>query len=207
MTKLFSNSIKKIVSTCLILLPLFIQAQIFQPVKWSASTENKTGQSATIVLKATIDKGWHLYAQHIDEGGPIPTEFEFLNQKGNYTLIGETSEEKGIENFDEIFEMNIKYFENEAVFKQQIKLLNKSLNAVEAEVTFMVCDDAKCLPPDTISIPISLIGETTYQKEEKETKSVFQTSFPPNTDKKTTFTKIVFYLNFLTFYFYLTSFS
>jgi len=191
MTKLFSNSIKKIVSTCLILLPLFIQAQIFQPVKWSASTENKTGQSATIVLKATIDKGWHLYAQHIDEGGPIPTEFEFLNQKGNYTLIGETSEEKGIENFDEIFEMNIKYFENEAVFKQQIKLLNKSLNAVEAEVTFMVCDDAKCLPPDTISIPISLIGETTYQKEEKETKSVFQTSFPPNSDKTTTTEKPV----------------
>jgi thiol:disulfide interchange protein DsbD len=166
-------------------LPFFVQAQIFQPVKWSASVENKTDQSATIVLKATIDKGWHLYAQHIDEGGPIPTEFEFLKQEGNFSLSGETSEEKGIEKFDSIFEMNIKYFENEAVFKQPIKLLNKSLNNIEAEATFMVCDDTKCLPPDTVRIPVSLTGEITYQKEEKETKSVFQTSFPTETEKST----------------------
>ncbi len=172
-------------------LPLFTQAQIYQPVKWSATAENKTDQSATIVLKATIDKGWHLYAQHIDEGGPIPTEFEFLKQEGNYNLVGETSEEKGIEKFDAIFEMNIKYFEIEAVFKQQIKLLNKSINAVEVEVTFMVCDDTKCLPPDTVSIPVSLTGEITYQKEAKETKSVFQTSFPTETVKNTNQEKFV----------------
>ncbi|PKP43819.1 MAG: thiol:disulfide interchange protein [Bacteroidetes bacterium HGW-Bacteroidetes-13] len=177
---------KQIITACLIVLPLFVQAQIFQPVKWSATAENKTDQSATIVLKATIDKGWHLYAQHIDEGGPIPTEFEFLKQEGNYGLVGETSEEKGIEQFDAIFEMNIKYFENEAVFKQQIKLLNKSLNTVEVDVTFMVCDDTKCLPPDTVSIPVSLTGEITYQKEVQETKSVFQTSFPTETVKNTT---------------------
>lgn len=175
----------------MIVLPLFTQAQIYQPVKWSATAENKTDQSATIVLKATIDKGWHLYAQHIDEGGPIPTEFEFLKQEGNYNLVGETSEEKGIEKFDAIFEMNIKYFEIEAVFKQQIKLLNKSINAVEVEVTFMVCDDTKCLPPDTVSIPVSLTGEITYQKEAKETKSVFQTSFPTETVKNTNQEKFV----------------
>lgn len=170
----------------MIVLPLFVQAQIFQPVKWSATVENKTDQSATLVLKATIDKGWHLYAQHIDEGGPIPTEFDFLKQEGNYSLVGETSEEKGIEKFDAIFEMNIKYFENEAVFKQQIKLLNKSLNTVEVDVIFMVCDDTKCLPPDTVSIPVSLTGGITYQKEAQETKSVFQTSFPTETVKNTT---------------------
>ncbi len=186
MKNVFSISIKQIITACLIVLPLFVQAQIFQPVKWSATAENKTDQSATIVLKATIDKGWHLYAQHIDEGGPIPTEFEFLKQEGNYGLVGETSEEKGIEKFDAIFEMNIKYFENEAVFKQQIKLLNKSLNTVEVDVTFMVCDDTKCLPPDTVSIPVSLTGEITYQKEVQETKSVFQTSFPTETVKNTT---------------------
>jgi len=186
MKNVFSISIKQIITACLIVLPLFVQAQIFQPVKWSATAENKTDQSATIVLKATIDKGWHLYAQHIDEGGPIPTEFEFLKQEGNYGLVGETSEEKGIEQFDAIFEMNIKYFENEAVFKQQIKLLNKSLNTVEVDVTFMVCDDTKCLPPDTVSIPVSLTGEITYQKEVQETKSVFQTSFPTETVKNTT---------------------
>ncbi|MDP2058536.1 MAG: cytochrome c biogenesis protein CcdA [Flavobacteriaceae bacterium] len=191
MKNTFSISIKQIISICLIVLPLFTQAQIYQPVKWSATAENKTDQSATIVLKATIDKGWHLYAQHIDEGGPIPTEFEFLKQEGNYNLVGETSEEKGIEKFDAIFEMNIKYFEIEAVFKQQIKLLNKSINAVEVEVTFMVCDDTKCLPPDTVSIPVSLTGEITYQKEAKETKSVFQTSFPTETVKNTNQEKFV----------------
>jgi thiol:disulfide interchange protein DsbD len=185
MKNIFPISIKQIIAICLFVLPFFVQAQIFQPVKWSASVENKTDQSATIVLKATIDKGWHLYAQHIDEGGPIPTEFEFLKQEGNFSLSGETSEEKGIEKFDSIFEMNIKYFENEAVFKQPIKLLNKSLNNIEAEATFMVCDDTKCLPPDTVRIPVSLTGEITYQKEEKETKSVFQTSFPTETEKST----------------------
>lgn len=191
MKKSFSPTIKKIVSTCLIILPFLIQAQIFQPVKWSASVENKTDQSAIIVLKATIDQSWHLYSQFIKEGGPIPTGFEFLNQKGNYSLIGETSEEKGVEKFDAIFEMNIKYFENEAVFKQQIKLLNPSLNTIEAEVTFMVCDDTKCLSPETVSVPVSLTGETTFQKEEKETKSVFQTSFPAEIKKNATTEKPV----------------
>lgn len=186
MTNFFSISLKKIIPACLVLLPLYTQAQIFQPVKWSASAENKTGQSATIVLKATIDKGWHLYAQHIDEGGPIPTTFEFLDQKGNYALSGETSEERGVEKFDSIFGMNIKYFENEAVFKQPVKLLDKSLKTIEAEVTFMVCDDTKCLPPDTVGIPVSLTGETTFQKEkEEEPTSVFQTSFPVGTEKNT----------------------
>lgn len=166
---------------CLMVFPLFIQAQIFQPVKWSATVQNKADQSATIVLKAIIDKGWHLYAQNIDEGGPIPTGFEFLKQEGNYSLSGETSEEKGIEKFDPIFEMNIKYFENEAVFKQPIKLLNKSLSTIETEVTFMVCDDTKCLPPDTVSIPVSLTNEITHKKEEKDTKRVFQTSFTTKT--------------------------
>lgn len=175
----------------MIVLPFLIQAQIFQPVKWSASVENKTDQSTTIILKATIDQSWHLYSQFIQEGGPIPTGFEFLNQKENYSLIGETSEEKGVEKFDAIFEMNIKYFENEAVFKQQIKLLNPSLNTIEAEVTFMVCDDTKCLSPETVSVPVSLTGETTFQKEEKEIKSVFQTSFPVETKKNTTTEKPV----------------
>jgi hypothetical protein len=54
----------------LLICPLMVLAQIQRPVKWSFSAEKK-GSKATLILKAKIDAGWHVYSQDLPVGGPI----------------------------------------------------------------------------------------------------------------------------------------
>lgn len=123
------------------------QAQIYDPVEWSTSVE-KVEQSEDeyqLIFSAEIEEGWHLYAQDVPEGGPVPTTFLFQENE-SYDLIGNTQEEEGITLNDPVFEMQIKYFEDQAVFQQKVKLL-KDTAIINVSVEFMVCDDERCLPP------------------------------------------------------------
>ena len=70
------------------------QAQIFEPVEWEYIVENRNGNEATLVFKANIDKGWHVYTQNItDPMGPIPTTFTF-KKSDDFELLGKPSEMK-----------------------------------------------------------------------------------------------------------------
>ncbi len=132
--------------------------QIQRPVKWSFSIDQK-GSSATLILKAKIDKGWHLYAQDIASGGPIPTSFKFVPDK-NYTLDGKTAEPFAEEIFDPNFEMKVKYYGEEVSFRQKIKINTKSAFEVKGTLEFMVCNDQMCLPPEEQEFSISVKGES-----------------------------------------------
>ncbi len=125
-------------------------AQIYDPIKWSTSVEKITDTDFNLVVKVSIEDKWHLYSQDVPEDGPIPTSFAFEKSK-DYELIGDTSEDKGHTVNDPVFNMKIKYFENNATFKQRIKLLN-SVKIISGEVEFMVCDDANCLPPTIVDL-------------------------------------------------------
>ncbi len=148
----------------LILVSLASFSQPLDPIKWSSSIEKESENVYILYFKATLDSGWHLYSQNEAEGdeiAPTPTEFTFNSTSDSYELIGETIEPKGIEKFDPIFEMDVKYFENEVTFSQKIKIIDKNIKSVNAEVFFSVCDDEKCLAPDTIEFALNLSGKKT----------------------------------------------
>ena len=135
----------------------FGNTEIFEPVEWSTSISKK-GDTYEVSIKAIIDEGWHLYSQNeVEAGGPIPTEFSFPNADGNFEVLGSTKEPEGKELFDPVFEMDIKYFEDEVTFTQDIKFINSPIS-VEAEVFFMVCDDERCLAPQSVPFVITLDG-------------------------------------------------
>ncbi|MBE0422479.1 MAG: thioredoxin family protein [Lutibacter sp.] len=126
-------------------------SQIHDPVKWSTSAEKISDTEYDLITTATIEAKWHLYSQNVPADGPIPTSFLF--KKGaDFKLVGKTSEEKGVTVHDPVFDMEIKYFENKAVFKQRVKINNSKAFKILGEVEFMVCDDASCLPPTTIDL-------------------------------------------------------
>ncbi|WP_103866331.1 thioredoxin family protein [Aquimarina sp. I32.4] len=142
-------------------------SQTLDPVKWKASVQNETEDVYTLSFEATLDKGWHLYSQKEaqgDEIAPTPTEFTYNTTPETYILIGETIEPKGIEKFDNIFEMNVKYFEDKVTFTQKIKRIDNNLKEVKAEVFFSVCDDEKCLAPETVDFIINLSGKAVENK-------------------------------------------
>lgn len=124
---------------------------MYNPVKWSTQVEKISDSEYKLISIATIEKGSHLYAQNIPEGGPIPTEFTYANKDKNYKLLGETEEEEGITVNDAVFEMEIKYFEDTAIFEQNIQLVN-SIDKISGSVLFMACDDEKCTPPTDVEL-------------------------------------------------------
>ena len=138
---------------------LGIFSQIENPLQWSTSVEKVSDTEYILVSKATIEEGWHLYAQEVPEDGPIPTTFSFDTKKENFSLIGKTIEEEGHTVDDPVFQMKIKFFENSAIFKQRVKITS-DINAINGVVEFMVCDDTKCLAPTEVDLVFTLENET-----------------------------------------------
>lgn len=129
-------------------------AQIVQPVKWSYGSKKLNSTTAVIFLKATIDKGWHIYSQHIKEGGPVKTTFTF-KPSPDYALTGTTAEPKPITRMEEVFGMEVHFFENSVIFQQKVRL-KKGRVTVRGSLEYMVCNDQQCLPPEDLdfSIPV-----------------------------------------------------
>ena len=121
------------------------------PIEWEASIEQENDSIYKLIFNASLEPGWHLYSQkEADiEIAPIPTEFTYNNFEAGYELIGETQEPNAEPIYDKVFEADITYFEGEATFIQKIKVLEPENLEIIAEVYFSVCDDAKCLPPET----------------------------------------------------------
>jgi Thiol:disulfide interchange protein DsbD, N-terminal len=126
-------------------------AQILDPVKWTTSVEKLSETEYKLISTATIDAGWHLYSQTVPDGGPIPTGFIY-ERNGKYLKKGNTKEDKGHTIEDPVFEMEIKYFENQATFKQRIKLKAKGVFVINATIEYMVCNDTQCLPPTEVDL-------------------------------------------------------
>lgn len=129
-------------------------AQIDAPVKWSYAAKKISSTEAVVLIKATIDDGWHIYSQNIKEGGPIATNFTFEPAK-TYAVVGKPAEPKAITKYETTFKMNVSYFENSVVFQQKVKLKGGAAT-VKGKVEYMTCNDRKCLPPDEVefSIPV-----------------------------------------------------
>lgn len=125
-------------------------SNVFEPVTWTSKAKQLSDDEYLITYTAKIDAHWHLYSQNIKgDEGPIATEFTFNEQADNYELLGKTTEPDVQSVYDDVFGMDIKYFENQAQFTQKIKVTNPELKSIPSEVFFMVCDDEKCLPPSS----------------------------------------------------------
>ena len=175
--KLITRFIALIISVLLLNNPA--EAQILQPVKWKTSVETAVPGEATLVMTAKIDKGWHLYSQNIADGGPIKTTFTF-EPSANYELVGVVSEGKAIEYYDKNFEMDLKYFADQAIFKQKVKLKNSGSFKISGYVEFMVCDDEKCLPPDQVDFTFKIKGEGKTKEAVENIPTPTDTAIPAN---------------------------
>ncbi|WP_196889664.1 protein-disulfide reductase DsbD family protein [Aureivirga sp. CE67] len=144
------------------------ESKIFDPVKWSTSVEKINDSEFYLITKAKIEKGWHLYSQDVPEFGPIPTKFYLKDSTNTYQLLGKVEEPKGHEVFDKQFQMDVVYFEKEAVFKQKIKLLTDKEISIKTEVEFMACDDSKCLPPTFKELKYDLKGKAGVKSKEEQ---------------------------------------
>ncbi|SMD17209.1 protein-disulfide reductase DsbD domain-containing protein [Pedobacter nyackensis] len=146
---------KLIIALALVASAQVLQAQILRPVKWSYAAKKTSSTEATVFFKATIDKGWHIYSQNVGDGGPTKTVFTFSPSQ-QYALVGKTKETNPIVKFEKMFNMQVGYFENQAVFQQKIKLKSKNQTAVKGSIQFGACDDNECIPPEDVNFNVTV---------------------------------------------------
>lgn len=150
------QSLRIILTAIILFFSTGSKAQIFEGAKWSFRVEQTDSCEATLILKAvTVDK-FHIYSQTINGAdGPIPTSFTF-NHSPEYTTVGKVKEGHAEEVFDQQFQMKLKFFHGETEFKQKIKINTRKKFSITGFVTFMACDDEKCLPPTDIDFKFDL---------------------------------------------------
>ncbi|MFO8234918.1 MAG: protein-disulfide reductase DsbD family protein [Bacteroidales bacterium] len=120
-------------------------SQPADPVTWNYTVEKIDNQTANLVFYADIDDNWHLYAQDFAEGGPLRTTFHF-DESDKYELIDGTDESPEPEEvYDEIFEMDVKQFSEEATFTQKIKIKSEDDFEITGNVEYQVCQDDRCV--------------------------------------------------------------
>ena len=142
-----------------------VSAQMLEPVKWSFKTNRINDTVAELQFIATIDQGWHLYAQQLPENGPLPLQFKFDKVSGA-NLIGKISEPKSHEEYDPMFEMKVKYFEKKAVFTQKVKITSNKPVILKGTMSYQSCNDNSCIPGDT-EFSFTLDGAKTSKQETK----------------------------------------
>ena len=155
--------ISKTLKLCLSALLLLItfsaaNAQTKPVVVWNASAEQVEDGLYRITVEAAIDEGWHIYSLEPSEF-IIPTSFTFSCSEGAQLKDGLKQLQEPKKVFDEIYKAELGYFENKAVFTQDIELTAPGAT-VEMFLEYMACNDMNCLPPADTTVTFTLGAES-----------------------------------------------
>ena len=124
---------------------LCLNAQDIEPVEWNYDVVKINDTEYNISFNASILDGWKLYSQFSPVDGALPTAFRFLESVSGFEADNLFNEDDYTVGFDNVFKMDLYYYENEANFNQNIKLLDKDLNLIKVEIDYSSCDDELCI--------------------------------------------------------------
>jgi Disulphide bond corrector protein DsbC len=151
LNKLFLTPMKKLIFCFLAILTLTFaaNAQKVNPTKWSwalSKPNPAVGETVDIVFTLKSEKGWHHFATDFDEGGPIITTLKF-KPNDSYELVGKPKSINPIKKRDEVFEVNVAYFEGKGEIRQTIKVLKDNIS-IEGTHEGQACSDItqQCVP-------------------------------------------------------------
>ena len=159
---------KRITLFILCLLATFgVAAQQLDPAKRSFSVKETSPNEAELIVTVKLDKGWHMYSQHTDANGPLPTVFEFT-PSSDYQLVGKVAEPKPHEEMDPLFGCVVKSFEGTVVFRQKIKRLSNKDFTVKGLLSYQLCNDGSCIAPEDHDMVFKVKGAAAQEKAETE---------------------------------------
>lgn len=155
-------------------------AQKITPAKWSWTLEpaNPTvGQSAEIIFKVKIDKGWYLYSSDFDkELGPVVTTIKIKEGLG-VSVDGPLRAINPHSKFDkEIWNGTYTYFTEEGEFRQTVKITSDSWK-IDGSYDAQTCSNESglCVPikgPFLISSKLSASSTPEDSKKKASNSSV-----------------------------------
>ena len=154
-------------SFVMLLSSLLVQSQNYNPVSWTYSLSDEGNSEYMLEFEATIDEGWTVYSQFISDEGPVPTSINFESE--GVSKVGE-SEELGHRKsgMDKIFEIEvIKFLSDEPFIIRQKLKLDEGQNKIVGYLTYMTCDNEKCLPPTDVEFSFDVNNLGTNDNSQK----------------------------------------
>ena len=145
---------KKLTLTLLFLATIFgwCQAQMMDPVHFSSQLKVTDGApEGEIVFTAKIDPGWHVYSTELGEDGPIEATFNVVKMDGVEPVGKLTPKGNVIKKFDQMFGMELKYFENTATFVQKVRFTKPDYD-IDCYLEYGACNDQSCIPPAQVEL-------------------------------------------------------
>ena len=142
-------TMKKLMSVAMLLLvTILCNAQMANPVKFTAQLKTNGTAEAEIVFSGKIESGWHVYSTNLGNDGPTEATIHF-DKKDGIELVGKlTPRGHEISKMDDMFGMVLRYFENSAQFVQKIKFI-KPEHDIKCYLEYGACNDESCMPPST----------------------------------------------------------
>lgn len=132
--------------TSLLCLTLCFFAALGQsPVKWNVKLVDDNTDHPSIVATATIDPGFHMYAQDNPPGGGNPLVFTLYDLKGVQPIGTFKANKKYTVEYDDVFEVNEHFYGHGSVsFTQKLKPTAKNWS-LTVDIKGQACDEAGCV--------------------------------------------------------------
>ena len=142
---------KKLLTICVLLVAFVAaKAQMMDPVHFTTQMKDLKNGEAELVFKATIDAGWHVYSTGLGDDGPISASFHQVKMDGAQPVGKLQARGKEIKQFDKLFEMELRYFEQAVTFVQKIKFTKPKYD-IDCYIEYGACNDQSCLPPSEVA--------------------------------------------------------
>ncbi|WP_337671401.1 protein-disulfide reductase DsbD family protein, partial [Prevotella sp.] len=138
----------------LLLVAMFCNAQMADPVKFKSHLKTGSTAEAEIVFDGKIAHGWHVYSTNLGSDGPIEASFH-VDKKDGVELVGKlTPRGHEISMMDNMFGMKLRFFENSVQFVQKVKF-TKPTYTIKAYLEYGACNDEMCMPPTQVNAHFS----------------------------------------------------
>ena len=135
----------------LLLVAMFCNAQMADPVKFSTKFKTGSTAEAEIIFSGKIESGWHVYSTNLGSDGPVEASFH-VDKKDGVELVGKlTPRGHEISQMDNMFGMKLRFFENSVQFVQKVKF-TKPNYMIKGYLEFGACNDEMCMPPTNVEI-------------------------------------------------------
>lgn len=174
---------KRLTLAMLLFIALFANAQMVDPIQSSAQLKTNNSAEGEIIFSLKIDKGWHVYSTNLGASGPIEAAIH-VNKMDGVEKVGKLmARGNEISKMDNLFNMKLRYFENNAQFVQKVKFTKPKYN-LDVYLEFGACNDATCMPPQEVSFKKSGTAPkfdakaATPQEEKKVATEEQETSLP-----------------------------
>ena len=137
-------------------------SQFKTPVTISTEVENSSrpGEVAHVLIKASMDDEWHIYALENAGEGPVASRIK---------ISGDILDEQGLiehreptEKFDEGFGVKTRFFKGTTDFRVPIRIKEDAPigeTTLSIYMLYQVCNESLCYPPAEVNIDASIIIE------------------------------------------------